>query len=94
MNITCTPPAALVQQPIFTRVYTFGDAVTVDGTVAGIVPATKFDSRLANRPIDQFGIVAAKDNLLFLGDASGQLDVLTDIRRPVQLNLTSKFTKQ
>jgi hypothetical protein len=91
-STTCSNARGGSKTGINTIDFTLGSTVTVDGTVSGITTATKVDFvEGALFPDDEptfapFQLFAIQDNVLFLGDADGANDGMTEPFRPTQLD--------
>jgi hypothetical protein len=94
-DAACT--TVMMIDPPQTMTYVLGEAVTVDGSVAGITSATQFDST-DTTPGPEFGevdydLVAIKDNKLYVGYSDGANDGTTPTLRPTQLDPDIVLTK-
>lgn len=72
--------------------YTLGSAVSVDGSVEGITIATKLD--VSDGVNTQFDLVAIKGDSLFTGKLDAATDGSTAAKRPGQLDIAKKSTRQ
>jgi hypothetical protein len=91
-NTTCSNARFSTKTGVNIIDFTLGSTVAVNGTVSGITTATKVDFvEGALLPDDEptfapFQLVAIQDNVLFLGDADGANDGMTEPLRPTQLD--------
>lgn len=75
-----------------------GDAVTLDGSVAGITTATEVDATNTT-PLSpdngevEYSIIAIKGDALYYGDFDGVNDGTTPTRRSIQLDDSVVFTR-
>jgi hypothetical protein len=82
-----------------TGVFSLNNAVTVDGSVEGIITATQFDFsnlNIMDKTIAApFDLIVLNNNSLFFGDTSGDTDGSTSALRPTQLaDQSLSLTKQ
>lgn len=90
MDVSCSP-GVLTMSETTTATYVLRNAVTVDGSVAGITSATQAD--LTNTTVGSmdlgvisYSLVAIKDNKFYTGDGSGANDGDTEDLRHTQLD--------